>query len=170
MDIFRAAERVMAMDDAAWRRHANPLSVWTRFTTLPALCLAFWSRDALGWAALGPIAAALGWVWLNPRLFSEPQRFDHWTSKGVLGERVFLEHRQEVPPHHLRAAQILAWASLPGLLIMGTGLIFLWAEGVVFGCLLAMLPKVWFVDRMVWIFDDWRRDGRPVPGMLNDEL
>ena len=160
----------MAMDDAAWRRHANPLSVYTRFTVLPLLCLAIWSRDWLGWGALFPISIALAWAWVNPRLFAEPTRFDHWASRGVLGVRIFIEHRDEIPAHQLRAAHVLALLSLPGVFLLIAGLIWLWWEGVVFGCLLAMLPKVWFVDRMVWIFDDWRRDGRSVPGMLNNEL
>lgn len=144
------------MDDAAWRRHANPLSVWTRFSVLPLICLAVWSRAWLGWAAIVPIAAALAWVWINPRLFGEPDRFDRWPSKGVLGERIFIAHRADLPVHQRQAAQWLAWASLPGLFVLSMGLVFLWWEGVVFGCALAMLPKIWFVDRMVWIFDDWR--------------
>jgi hypothetical protein len=40
MPIERFAARLMAMDDRAWARHANPWSVWTRFATLPFLLLA----------------------------------------------------------------------------------------------------------------------------------
>lgn len=171
MDIFRGAERLMAMDDATWRRHANPVSVWTRMlTTLPLLVLAIWSRVWLGFWSLPVIAAALAWIWLNPRLFAEPSRFDSWASKGVLGERIFLEYRDQLPEGHRRAAHVLSWLSLPGALIMAWGLWALWWEGAVFGAVLTALPKVWFVDRMVWIFEEWRAAGRPVPGMDDNEL
>ncbi|MEM7709434.1 MAG: DUF6653 family protein [Pseudomonadota bacterium] len=165
-DIFRGAERLMAMDDAAWRRHANPWSGWTRFlTTLPPLLLAIWSRVWLGWWALVPVALALFWIWANPRVFPEPARFDAWMSRAVLGERVFIEHRGEIDPDHRRAALILTCASVPGAVVMVAGLAVLWWEGVVFGGLLTALPKAWFCDRMVWIHDDWVRAGRAVPGM-----
>ena len=161
----------MAMDDAAWRRHCNPWSGWTRMlTALPLLVLAIWSRVWIGWYSVIAVVLALGWIWLNPRFFKEPQQFDSWMSKGVLGERVFLEHRGEIAPHHLRAAHTLTWASLPGAVIMAWGLWALWWEGAVFGALLTALPKIWFVDRMVWIFEDWRRESRPVPGMQDHEL
>ena len=171
MDIFRGAERLMAMDDAAWRRHANPWSGYTRMVTvLPLLMLAIWSRVWLGWWALIPVGLALGWVWLNPRLFAEPKRFDSWMSKGVLGERIFIEHRASLPDHQLRMARILAFASAPGVVLMIWGLWSLWWEAAVFGALLGVIPKIWFVDRMVWIFHEWRAEGRPVPGMHDDEL
>ncbi len=171
MDVFRAAERLMAMDDTAWRRHANPWSGWTRMlTALPALCLAIWSRVWLGWWAAIPVALALGWIWLNPRAFAEPERFSGWMSKGVLGERIFLEHRKDIAAHHVRAGHALTLASLPGAALMVWGLWALWWEGAVFGMVLTALPKVWFVDRMVWVFEDWRRSGREVPGVRDDEL
>jgi hypothetical protein len=31
-----------------WMRHANPVSVWTRFAVLPLLALAVWSREWIG--------------------------------------------------------------------------------------------------------------------------
>ncbi|MBV0911424.1 DUF6653 family protein [Anianabacter salinae] len=45
------------------------------------------------------------------------------------------------------------------------GLAILWWEGAVFGAALAALAKLWFVDRMVWLHDDWTGAGRTVPGM-----
>ncbi|GIT92899.1 hypothetical protein JANAI62_33570 [Jannaschia pagri] len=164
MDIYRAAERLMTMDDRAWLRHANPWSGWTRFTGLPLLVLAIWSRVWVGWWSLLPVALAVAWIWLNPRVFGPPKVFDHWMTRAVLGERIFLTHRDGIAAHHLRAAHVLTWLSLPGLCLMGIGLGLLWWEGAVFGTILTMLPKVWFCDRMVWIHDDWVRAGRAVPG------
>lgn len=91
-------------------------------------------------------------------------------SRGVLGERVFLEHRVEVAAHHRQAAHVLTWLSVPGALIMIWGLIALWWEGAVFGALLTALPKIWFVDRMVWILQDWQAAGGQVPGVDASEL
>ncbi|MGZ2258322.1 DUF6653 family protein [Roseobacter sp. A03A-229] len=170
MDLFRGAERLMRMDDAAWRRHANPWSVWTRFTCLPFLVFAVWSRDWIGVWALIPVALALLWIWANPRAFPPPARFDSWASKGVLGERIFLQHRPEIARHHRQAALVLGLLSLPGVLIMIWGLYVLWWEGAVFGMILAALPKIWFVDRMVWIYDDWVRAGHRVPGLEESDV
>ena len=130
-----------------------------------ALLLAIWSRARIGARAVLPVALALGWIWLNPRLFPEPRRHDAWMSRAVLGERVWIEHRAAVAPHHRRAARLLAWASLPGLAATAAGLAWFWWEGVVFGAVLAVLPKAWFCDRMVWILADWERGGRAAPGM-----
>ena len=46
---LRGARRLMAMDDAAWARHANPWSVWARvLTPLPMLSASIWSRVWIG--------------------------------------------------------------------------------------------------------------------------
>ena len=154
----------MAMDDRVWRRHAIPWSGLTRFTCLPLLALAIWSRVWLGWGAAPLVMASLAWIWLNPRIFREPRHFDHWMSKGVLGERVYLTHRQKIAAHHQRAATVLSIASGIGaaVLIWGLWALHFWAT--LFGMVLTILPKVWFVDRMVWILQDWRATGRPEPG------
>ncbi len=154
----------MAMDAAAWARHGNPWSVATRFTVLPLIVLAIWSRVWLGWGALLPLALALGWMWLNPRVFSRDYDGDNWGSKGVMGERIFIDHRGEVASHHVRMAKLLSWASVPGLVVLAVGLWQLWPDWTVFGLILTVLPKVWFCDRMVWIYEDRRRAGKRMPG------
>lgn len=155
LDIFKAAERLMGMNDAAWARHANPWSVFTRFTCLPLIVLAIWSRGWLGWWALGALALALLWTWLNPRLFAPPKTTDSWAAKGVMGERLFL-NRHEVPiaAHHVRMAHVLTGVSAVGMIILIWGLIILDPWATICGLVLSMGPKVWFVDRMVWIYSD----------------
>lgn len=163
MDVYTPIARVFAMSEDVWRRHANPWSGWTRAGTgIPLLALAIWSRVWLGWGALVVLGLVMLWLWLNPRLFKEPLDFDHWISKGVLGEKVFLENRADIATHHRKAADVLAWASLPGVLVLGWGLWALHLDWVVFGGFMAALPKLWFLDRMVWILEDWQRDGRAV--------
>jgi hypothetical protein len=161
----RAAARLMAMDDATWRRHANPWSGWTRIlTTLPLLTLAIWSRAWIGPWAVPATAAALAWIWLNPRLFAEPARLDAWVSRAVMGERILAEPGAPIPARHTRAARVLSAMSLPGAALWAWGLWALWWEGAVLGGALAVLPKLWFCDRMVWLHADWTAAGRAVPG------
>lgn len=171
VDVYNLAERAFAMSDSVWRRHANPLSGLTRlWTCLPLLVLAIWSRVWFGWWALPLTALALLWIWLNPRVFPEPQDFKSWMSRAVFGERVWIDHRHDLPDHHQRMVHVLTWLSLPGAVVMIIGLVFLWWDWTLFGMAMTMVPKVWFCDRMVWILDDWLRAGGEVPGVRRDEL
>lgn len=151
-DIYRAAERMMGMQDADWRRHANPRSVWTRFSCLPLIALAIYARVWIGWWALPLFLMAVAWTWVNPRAFPPPADFGAWASRGTLGERIFLARdRYDVPAHHLRAANILAALSAIGLLPLIYGLIVLNPWVTLAGLIGTILPKLWFVDRMVRI-------------------
>ncbi|MBY8977669.1 hypothetical protein KHP62_17785 [Rhodobacteraceae bacterium NNCM2] len=143
----------MKMDDAAWQRHASPWSVYSRFIILPLFALAVWSRVWLGWWCLFPVALVALWTWVNPRLFAAPARLDSWASQAVMGERIFLNRKADpVPEHHRRMAVILTWASTIGVAVLAYGLwsLDLWA--VISGLFGAMMPKIWFCDRMVWLY------------------
>ncbi|HZD43564.1 MAG TPA: DUF6653 family protein, partial [Methanomicrobiales archaeon] len=70
MTLEEKISALFLLDDETWMRHASPWSVWTRFTALPLLVLAFWSRVWLGWGALAPVILALLWTYYNPRIFS----------------------------------------------------------------------------------------------------
>lgn len=159
-DIYRIAEGLMGMDDRSWLRHANPLSVRTRILTpLPLFILAIWSRVWIGHGAWAAVALVGLWVWLNPRLFSPPATLDSWAAKGVLGERLFLQRRADLPAHHRRAARLLTGISALGLLPLAYGLWALDLGWAVAGALMICGAKTWFVDRMVWIWDDHLRAG-----------
>ncbi|MEO0752550.1 MAG: DUF6653 family protein [Pseudomonadota bacterium] len=157
-DIYRAAERIMGMSDEVWARHANPWSVFTRFTVLPLMALAIWSRVWVGQWAWAFLALALLWNHLNPRIFSPPISLDTWASRGVLGERIWLNRRSEIRAHHKTWAVMLTWGSAPGAIILGLGLWWLDAAWTVFGVVLTALPKLWFVDRLGWAYQDWLFD------------
>lgn len=157
MDFFSATEKSMAMSDAVWMRHANPWSVWTRFTCLPLIVLAIWSRVWLGWWAFVPIVFACLWTWWNPRAFPPPKKTNTWASKGTFGERVFLNrHTIAIPAHHVHWAMILGVGSAVGLVPLIWGLWALDITMTVLGVVLVVLPKVWFVDRMVWLYEDMK--------------
>ncbi|MEM7440566.1 MAG: DUF6653 family protein [Pseudomonadota bacterium] len=159
MNLYAAAERLMGMNDAVWARHANPWSVWTRFSCLPLIVLAVW------WRSWGLLALVLAWTWVNPRAFPAPAHFDHWASRAVLGERLFLSGA-DIPRHHLLATRILSALSAVGLIPLCWGLYTLDPVSTVLGTLLAVMPKVWFCDRMVWILADLtgNRPGMALPG------
>ena len=120
MTLEKKIPAVFAMSDAVWQRHANPWSGLTRFTALPLLILAFWSRVWLSWWALVPVGLALLWTWLNPRLFRKPASTRHWISKGVLGERVWSNRNEiPVPKHHRRVPNILsAISAISGIFVI----------------------------------------------------
>ena len=148
---------MMSMDDQAWARHANPWSVYSRFSCLPLIALAIWSRVWLGWWSLIPIALSLLWVWGNPRVFPPPRYTDNWASKVTFGERIFMRRKTvPIPKHHDRMAMILAMASAPGVFFLVYGLAVLDPWAVIYGVVTSIMPKVWFVDRMVWLYDDMR--------------
>lgn len=80
---------------------------------------------------------------------------DNWASKSVLGERIWLRRNTtSIPRHHATATLILAAASAIGALQFAYGIIALDASMTASGMLLTMLTKAWFLDRMVWLFED----------------
>lgn len=80
---------------------------------------------------------------------SPAPRHKPWASKAVLGERVWLNrHSVPIPEHHRRAANILTMISASGLV------------PPIFGVALTALGKLWFVDRMAWLYEEMK-DARP---------
>lgn len=153
----RAMAHAFGMDEGTWARHANPWSVWTRYTALPLLVLAIWSRAWLGWWSMLPLALAVLWMWLNPRFFPVPASTDNWASKAVLGERVWMRRGEvPLPPHHRRAPHLLAALAALGLPFLAWGLYHLQLWPTLFGVLLVFSGKLWFLDRMVWLYEDMK--------------
>jgi hypothetical protein len=151
----RRIAAAFAMDDATWARHANPWSGWTRMTALPALVLAGWSRAWIGWWALLPLALAIAWTWMNPRLFPPPRRWDAWITRGVLGERLWLARdRVPVPEHHRRLPNLLSLLGAAGGACTVWGVVALRPWPVLLGMAVVYLSKLWFIDRMVWLHQD----------------
>lgn len=154
-DYGHRTARLMGMTDAVWARHANPWSVWTRVPILPAMALAVFSRVWIGWWCLVPIALLLVWVWLNPRIFPVPRRTDRWSSLATFGERVWLARgRVPIPSHHVLTAHILSIVSGAGALLCIYGLIVLDGWMITAGVAVSVLAKLWFCDRMVWLYWD----------------
>lgn len=138
-----------------WKKHANPWSVWTRFSTLPFLVFAIWSHVWISWYSLIPVSVLIIWLMVNPTLFKEPKNFNSWASKAVLWERFFAERTTTpIPSHHNVPIIILTVLQSLWALILW---FWLWNTHIyltLVGTLLIYLTKMWFLDRMVWIYED----------------
>ena len=149
--------KLFQMSDSVWEKHANPWSVWTRYPCLPALIAAYWFSETLGlWSWVIAVLTVI-WIWLNPRVFPRPGTTHHWASKAVLGERVWLNHKQiPIPSHHTRAIRWLnAIMTLASAMIV-IGMLLDQASWLLFGTIAVLLGKSWFLDRMVWLFEDMK--------------
>lgn len=155
MNLEKLIAAIFGMNEEAWARHANPWSVWSRLTVLPVLIVAFWSRAWLEWWALLPIVLAILWTWQNPRLFTPPRSTDNWASKAVLGERVWLNRKEvPVPERHRTVPNVLSTVGAVGMLFVIWGVAALEVWPTLMGAALVYLSKLWFIDRMVWLYED----------------
>lgn len=157
MTLERGVARLFRMDESARRRHTNPASGYSRFSMIPLLGIAFWSRVWLGWWALIPIGAVLLWVWLNPRIFAEPRSTQNWASKAVLGEWTWMNRKKvPVPEHHRHIPNVLSAVAMIGGVIFVWGLVVLDIWPTLLGGTITVMSKLWFADRMVWLYDDMK--------------
>lgn len=158
MDVYRFAERLMLMDEKTWQRHAHPISIWSRvFLALPLLVLAVWSRAWIGDWWLIALAGAVGFIWLNPRMAPVPVHTDNWGAKAVFGERIWLNRKNvPIPAHHRLVPHLLSILSALGIPLLLWGLYALAIWPTLFGSMVIYLGKLWFVDRMVWLYEDMR--------------
>jgi hypothetical protein len=148
----------------AWRRHANPWSVYTRIPIPALLVAAIWSRTWIGWWSLLPIAVCLIWTVVNPRAFSPPRTLDSWASRSVMGETLWAERKSTpLPSRHRTAPVVLGALSAAGLPFLIWGLVVLDPWLTVFGLAIQMLGKLWFLDRMALLYDDVSSRAAPIP-------
>ena len=153
-------EKSMSMDEEVWKRHASPLSVWTRVITgIPVTFAATWSIQSLGYLSAVPIGVAILWLWLNPRLFPPPKSTDNWASKVTFGERIWLGHSKDsIPSHHKNWVLFLSISAGVGF---ATGLVGAYLNlllPTLLGGTISWFSKMWFCDRMVWIYQDMQKE------------
>lgn len=159
MDLDTVVSKLFLPNDDSWLLHANPWSIWTRFATLPFIVLGLWSRVWIGWYCLIPIAILIFWVWINPTLFGKPKHYNSWGSRAVLGERVFMKRKEvPIPVGHSTIIVILNILQTVGGVILLYGV---WSLNIYFtihGLTFVYLSKMWFLDRMVWLYEDSIRE------------
>lgn len=111
----------------------------------------------MGWWSVIVIALAMFWIWINPRLFLPPKHTNNWASKVTLGERVWLNRaEQTIPAHHQKAAMILSIVGGIGFFIAVVGAYINYLLPTIAGGLICWFGKMWFCDRMVWLYDDMK--------------
>jgi len=149
-----------------WIRHANPLSVWTRFSVLSLLALAVWSRVWIGWYSLIAVAIAFAWMMLNPLLFAKPRSTKNWATKGVFGERIWSERKNLTIPEQFKSPVpnvANAYAVLEMALLI-YDLIALQVIPVLAGIVIAHGGKLWYLDCMVLLFEDMKTRNSDIAG------
>lgn len=160
MTLERTIAKAFRLTDANWMKHANPWSVWTRYSVLPLIVLAFWSRAWIGWWCLLPGAISILWMFFNPVFFSRPKSTRNWASRAVLGERVYLNRdKVEIPDIHKTPLYgILNGISSVGMVLSVWAIVVYSIWGAVLGVALAYMGKSWYLDRMVWLYETMKTE------------
>jgi hypothetical protein len=150
--------RLFGLRGEHWMRHANPISVWTRFSVLSLLALAVWSRVWIGWYSLIAVAVAVAWMMLNPLLFAKPRSTKNWASKGVLGERIWTERKNFAIPDQFKSpvSNVANAYAILGMALLVYGLVAVEILPVLAGIVIALGGKLWYLDRMVLLFEDMK--------------
>jgi hypothetical protein len=160
---MKALARAFIMTDEAWRRHANPWSVYTRFAAIPAMIFAVWSRVWIGWWALIPTGGVIVWLWLNPRLFPAVTEPRSWAAKGIYGEKLWLLEPSRVPRECRTVLRRLTIPAIAGFVLLIWGLVWLSAWPTAFGATLIVLTQFWRIDRFSRLYEDSQRANQLEP-------
>jgi hypothetical protein len=148
---------LFTMTNETWEKHANPWSVWSRMITLPILVLAIWSRIWIGWYGWVIVGILVIWLILNPKAFKKPNSTKNWASKAVLGERIWLNRKIiSIPKGHSFMAILLNTINGSGLPFLIYGLYHFNFWITILGTIIIYAGKMWFLDRMVWLFEDMK--------------
>lgn len=155
----RKVAKAFGLEGEGWMRHANPISVWTRFAALSLLSLAVWSRDWIGVWCLIPVTLAVVWMFVNPLFFKAPESTRNWASRSVLGERIWVDRdRIDLPEQfRSRAPSLVANVySAIGMGLLAFGLVDLNILATVTGLLITHGGKVWYLDRVTLLFAEMK--------------
>ena len=155
-DLGRKSGSVFRMNDRARQRHCNPWSVYTRFTMIRHRSGTLEQSLA---SVVGPFPHCHGsCVGVDdPRRFPPPISTDNWASKVVLGEWVWMRRNSiAIPVHHRLLPNLLSIAAGLGMAVflIGVSTLHLWLS--LLGGAIAILAKLWFADRMVWLYQEMK--------------
>ena len=84
-----------------------------------------------------------------------------------MGERVWLARKDTpIPEHHAKAAGILAGLAGTGMPFVAYGLWTLEFWPTFIGVVLIVIFKMWFLDRMVWLYNDMAKENEEYAAWL----
>ena len=96
-------------------------------------------------------------MFFNPILFKKARATRNWASKSVLGERVWSNRdKVDIPDYHKTIPYILNSISFLGMVLSIWAIVTLSIWPAILGIALAYLGKSWYLDRMVWIYEDMK--------------
>lgn len=157
MKVAALLASLFRMSDEAWRRHANPWSVYTRFAAIPLMILAIWSRIWIGWWALVPVAVIIVWLLINPHVFAAVDTPRNWAAKGIYGEKLWLRENHRVPAGYRSALRWLIVPGVVGFALLAWGLVQLSLWPTVCGAALIAMAQLWRIDRLGQLYDESER-------------
>ncbi|MCZ4280706.1 hypothetical protein O4H49_07945 [Kiloniella laminariae] len=149
-----------SMNRTTWEHHSHPLSVWSRVLTGWLIFPAIWSHSSWGWTLAGIFILTFAfWMYLNPRVFPKPRQTGSWASQVTFGERVWLKEvpfdgLEEILEMHRMPARLLAILAGIGFIGGAITAAFNLFWPTMFFALAMIVGKLWFCDRMVWLFND----------------
>ena len=80
---------------------------------------------------------------------------DNWGARSVLGEKYWSERKKNpVPQHHNTPVRLLTMMQIIGTIVLAIGLWKLDPTMTIAGTITVYMSKMWFLDRMVWVFKD----------------
>jgi hypothetical protein len=132
-----------------WKRHSNPWSVWTRILSYPLVYVPIWNRS---WKQGVAVAA---WFAANPVLFPAPEGDESWATRGVLGEELWTAER----PWDLSMLINTASAAFFAGGLFASYRRRSWP--MVFFASVALLLKLWYIDRMTFYYVQNREREEP---------
>lgn len=157
MKLTQATVKAFGLDDAAWKKHANAWSVWTRMLGVVPILVPIYFRETLGWWALVPIALGVGWMWANPHVFSAVDEPRSWAEMGIYGEKMYAADQSLAAEAHRPALRWLIALAAVGAVLLVWGLVLIEAWPSIFGLTLIVLSQLWQIDRFVAIYAEGLR-------------
>ena len=81
--------------------------------------------------------------------------FNSWGSKAVLGEQIYVQrkNKQKLGEHKIPIRILTVLQTIGGLILFYD----LWSLNIyhtIYGMTIIYLSKMWFLDRMVWLYAD----------------
>ena len=95
-----------------------------------------------------PIGAVVLWLWWNPHAFAPVDKPVAWSSRGIYGERLWLQDRSRMPAGFAVVQRIWVVGAVTGavLLAWGLGALLIWPTA--FGAVLVVYGQLWRIDRL----------------------